>query len=310
MAGGFRFGGGKVSDSTFGPLRTILLAPSWLVIGVFLVLPVGTMLVYSFLTKEFRGGVIWEFTLAAYDQFFFDRGLFGDEPPKLEWTYITIFWRSIWQAGLATLLCLIIGFPTAYYIATRPPDTRSIWLFVVTIPYWVNLLIRTVSMKFLIRDGGPLNEWMLALGAISEPIAMINTDFAVQLGLFYSYLPFMVLPIYASVERYDFALSEAAADLYASRWTTLTQVVLPTVRPGIVAGCILVFVPSLGAFLAPDLLGGAKNFMIGSLIEEQFKGNAGNWPFGAAASMILLTLVLMVLMVYARQQAREERRKR
>jgi len=307
MAGGFKFGGGSASDGTFAPLRNILLAPSWLVIGFFLIIPVATMLVYSFLTKEFRGGVIWEFTLAAYDQFFFDRGLFGDEPPTLEWTYITIFARSIWQAGLATLLCLLIGFPTAYYIATRPANTRSIWLFIITIPYWVNLLIRTVSMKFLIRDTGPVNEWLMAAGVIAEPIQMINTNFAVQLGLFYSYLPFMVLPIYASVERYNFALSEAAADLYASRWTTLTQVVLPTVRPGIIAGCILVFVPSLGAFLAPDLLGGAKNFMIGSLIEEQFKGNAGNWPFGAAASMILLTMVLIVLLFYARQQAKDER---
>jgi len=307
MAGGFKFGGGSASDGTFAPLRNILLAPSWLVIGFFLIIPVATMLIYSFLTKEFRGGVIWEFTLAAYDQFFFDRGLFGDEPPKLEWTYITIFARSIWQAGLATLLCLLIGFPTAYYIATRPANTRSIWLFIITIPYWVNLLIRTVSMKFLIRDTGPVNEWLMAAGVIAEPIQMINTNFAVQLGLFYSYLPFMVLPIYASVERYNFALSEAAADLYASRWTTLTRVVLPTVRPGIIAGCILVFVPSLGAFLAPDLLGGAKNFMIGSLIEEQFKGNAGNWPFGAAASMILLTMVLIVLLFYARQQAKDER---
>lgn len=307
MAGGFKFGGGSPSDGTFAPLRNFLLAPSWLVIGFFLIIPVATMLVYSFLTKEFRGGVIWEFTLAAYDQFFFDRGLFGDEPATLEWTYITIFGRSIWQAGLATLLCLLIGFPTAYYIATRPANTRSIWLFIITVPYWVNLLIRTVSMKFLIRDTGPINEWLMAAGVISDPIQMINTNFAVQLGLFYSYLPFMVLPIYASVERYNFALSEAAADLYASRWTTLTQVVLPTVRPGIIAGCILVFVPSLGAFLAPDLLGGAKNFMIGSLIEEQFKGNAGNWPFGAAASMVLLTMVLIVLLFYARQQANEER---
>ena len=159
-------------------------------------------------------------------------------------------------------------------------------------------------MKFLIRDNGPLNEALLGLGAISKPLALINTDFAVQLGLFYSYLPFMVLPVYASVERYNFSLTEAAADLYASRFETLRLVLLPAVRPGIVAGCILVFVPSLGAFLAPDLLGGAKNFMIGSLIEEQFKGNAGNWPFGAAASMILLTMVLLVLMFYARNQAR------
>lgn len=282
-----------------------LMLPSWLVIGFFLLVPVGIMFVYSFLTKEFRGGVIWEFTLAAYDQFFFYRGLFGDEPPVIEWTYIVIFWRSIWQAGLATLFCLIIGFPTAWYIATRGGNYRAIWLFLITIPYWVNLLIRTISMKFLIRDSGPMNEFLLWIGFISEPLHLINTNIAVQLGLFYSYLPFMVLPIYASVERYDFSLSEAAADLYASKWTTLRHIILPNVTPGIIAGCILVFVPSLGAFLAPDLLGGAKNFMIGSLIEEQFKGNAGNWPFGAAASMILLSMVLIALTIYARQQSRK-----
>ena len=292
------------SGGTFDPLRKRLLLPAWLVIGFFLVLPVLMMLVYSFLTKEFRGGVIWEFSTAAYDQFFFDRGLFGDEPAKIEWTYIGIFWRSIVQAFIATVICLLVGFPTAYYIATRPPSSRSIWLFLVTVPYWVNLLIRTVSMKFLIRDNGPMNEWLMLIGVIDSPLHLINTNIAVQLGLFYSYLPFMVLPIYASVERFNFSLAEASADLYANRWVTLRRIILPSVKPGIIAGCILVFVPSLGAFLAPDLLGGAKNFMIGSLIEEQFKGNAGNWPFGAAASMILLSLVLLVLMFYARSQAR------
>ena len=143
--------------------------------------------------------MIWEFSLAAYDQFIFDRGLFGDEAPSLEWTYITIFLRSITQASAATILCLLIGFPTAYFIATRPAETRSIWLFLITVPYWVNLLIRTVSMKFLIRDNGPLSEALIGLGVISKPLAIVNTDLAVQLGLFYSYLPFMVLPIYASV---------------------------------------------------------------------------------------------------------------
>jgi len=294
----------KAKNGIYAGYGVPLILPSWLVIGFFLAVPIGIMLVYSFLTKEFRGGVIWEFSLAAYDQFFFYRGLFGDEPPVIEWTYVGIFWRSIWRAGLATLLCLIIGFPTAWFIATRGRSNRTVWLFLITVPYWVNLLIRTISMKFLIRDSGPLNEFLLWCGIVSEPIQMINTNFAVQLGLFYSYLPFMVLPIYASVERYETSLSEAAADLYASKWITLRCVILPTVRPGIIAGCILVFIPSLGAFLAPDLLGGAKNFMIGSLIEEQFKGNAGNWPFGAAVSMILLTMVLLVLTFYARQQDR------
>lgn len=293
---------GTTVSSTFAPVRAWLLLPSWLVIGFFLLLPMILMLVYSFLTKEFRGGVIWEFSLAAYDQFVFDRGLFGDEPPSIEWTYITIYLRSIIQALLATFFCLLIGLPTAWFVATRPAHTRSVWLFLITIPYWVNLLIRTVSMKFLIRDNGPFNEALLGLGLIDTPLQIVNTNLAVQMGLFYSYLPFMVLPIYASVERYNTSLSEAAADLYAGRWQILRTIILPVIKPGIIAGCILVFVPSLGAFLAPDLLGGAKSFMIGSLIEEQFKGNAGNWPFGAAASMILLSMVLLVLLFYARSQ--------
>jgi spermidine/putrescine transport system permease protein len=292
------------SDATYARIRRTLLAPTWAVIGIFLLLPVLLMVVYSFLTKEFRGGVEWDFTLAAYDQFFVTRGLFGDEPAQIEWTYINIFWRSIWQAGLATFLCLLIGFPTAWFIATRPEASRPVWLFLITIPYWVNLLIRTVSLRFILRDQGPMNDALIGLGVISQPLDILNTNLAVQLGLFYSYLPFMVLPIYAAVERYNFALSEAAADLGASRWRALIEVVLPVVRPGIVAGCILVFVPALGAFLAPDLLGGAKTFMIGSLIDEQFRGSQGNWPFGAAVSVILMTLVLIVLMFQARAAAR------
>ena len=282
-----------------------LLLPTWAVIGLFMVVPVAVMSLYSFLTREFRGGVDWTFTLAAYDQFFFDRGLFGDEPPRLEWAYISIFWRSIWQAAVATVLCLLVGFPTAWFIATRPARSRGVWLFLITVPYWVNLLIRTVSLRFLLRDSGPLNQALLGLGVIDAPLPVVNTNLAVQIGLFYSYLPFMVLPIYAAVERYDFALSEAAADLYASRWTALREVVLPMVKPGIVAGCLLVFVPSLGAFLAPDLLGGAKTFMIGSLIDEQIKGSQGNWPFGAAVAVILMTLVLIALLIYARAITRE-----
>jgi spermidine/putrescine transport system permease protein len=297
-------GGGTGYRGIVGPL----LLPTWVMVGVFMVIPVLFMAVYSFLTKEFRGGVIWDFTLAAYDQFFLSRGLFGDEPPRIEWTYISIFWRSIWQAALATLVCLIVGFPTAWFIATRPARSRAVWLFLITVPYWVNLLIRTVSLKFLIRDNGPLNESLMSIGLIDGPLPLVNTNLAVQLGLFYSYLPFMVLPIYAAVERYNFALSEAAADLYASRWVTLWEIVLPIVKPGIIAGCILVFVPSLGAFLAPDLLGGAKTFMIGSLIDEQFRGSQGNWPFGAAAAMILMTLVMIVLLAYARAQAKSEAR--
>ena len=220
------------------------------------------MAVYSFLKEEFRGVVAWDFTLTAYDQFCITRGLFGDEPPRLEWTYIDIFCRSLWQAALGTALCLLIGFPTAWYIATRPARNRGVWLFLITIPYWVNLLIRTVSLKFLIRDNGPLNESLMAMGLIDGPLPLVNTNLAVQLGLFFSFLPFLVLRIYAAVARYNFALSEAAPDLYANRWTTLRRIVLPVVRPGSIGGCILVFISALGAFLAPEPLGEAKTFMI------------------------------------------------
>ena len=285
--------------STFQKERNRLLLPAWFVLVVLIVMPGLIMLVYSFLTKEFRGGVIWDFSLAAYDQFFFYRGLFGDEPPIIEWTYINIFWRSTYQALIATLISFLIGFPTAYFIATRPEKYRGILLFLITIPYWVNLLIRTVSMKFLLRDHGPMNDFLIYVGLIDSPLQIINTNLAVQIGLFYSYLPFMVLPIYAAAERYNMTLSEAAADLYATKWTTLRKVVFPAIRPGVLAGMTLVFIPSLGSFLAPDLLGGAKTFMIGSLIEEQFRGSAGNWPFGAAASMILLTPILLILIVKA-----------
>ena len=300
-----RIQGAASSAANYSGIVRQLLFPTWAVIGILLLQPVLLMVVYSFLTKEFRGGVEWTFTLAAYDQFFLTRGLFGDEPPKIEWTYIEIFWRSIWQAALATLACLLIGFPTAWFIATRPARSRTMWLFLITIPYWVNLLIRTVSLRFILRDNGPLNEALLAIGIISEPLPILNSNLAVQIGLFYSYLPFMVLPIYAAVERFDFALAEAAADLYANRWQALMQIVLPVVRPGIVAGSILVFIPALGAFLAPDLLGGAKNFMIGSLIDEQFRGSQGNWPFGAAVAVVLMTLVLIVLLVQARAATRQ-----
>jgi spermidine/putrescine transport system permease protein len=293
-----------VAADTYAKQRPWLLLPSWVILTIFIVMPLTIMAVYSFLTKEFRGGVVWQFSWAAYDQFFFDRGLFGDEPASIEWTYLNIYWRSVWQAGTATVLSLVLGFPTAYFIATRSAKSRAMWVFLITIPYWVNLLIRTVSMKFLLRENGPLNDFLMMLQVIDQPLHIINTALAVQLGLFYSYLPFMVLPIYASIERYNFTLSEAAADLYASKLATLWRIVLPAVKPGVIAGCILVFVPSLGAFLAPDLLGGAKNFMIGSLIEEQFKGSAGNWPFGAAASIVLLTMVLLVLMAFSWRRAK------
>ena len=194
----------------------------------------------------------------------------------------------------------------AAFIATRPAHTRNIWLFAVTVPYWVNLLIRTVAMLFIIRDQGPVNAGLIGLGIIDEPVRLAYSNFAIGLGLFYSYLPFMVLPIYAAIERMDFSLVEAAHDLYAKRFQTLIHVIIPTIKPGIIAGCLLVFIPSLGAFIAPDILGGGKSLMIGNLIALQFQGSR-NWPFGAAVAVILLTLVLIVLMYFAHRSSKEAR---
>ncbi len=278
-------------------LRYLLVSPAMLAIFVFLLLPIGIVATYSFLQPGTYGGVEWDFSTDAYQQFLFEEDFLTEE---LQFTsaYLEIFGRSFSQAFTAMILCFAIGFPTAYFIATRPARTQSLWLFAVTIPYWVNLLIRTVSMLFIIRDQGPINELLLSLGWIDEPLKMAYTPFAVALGLFYSYLPFMVLPIYTALSRFDMALLTAAHDLYASKWAALREVLIPNVKHGIAAGCLLVFIPSIGAFIAPDMLGGGKQLMIGNLIALQFQGSR-NWPFGAATSMILLTFVLIVLIGFA-----------
>ncbi len=281
--------------------RLLLLSPTLAMIGFFLLLPVALMAVYSFLSPGTYGGVEWPLSFDAYIQFFFERDFLTDEL-VFHTSYLSIYFRSFVQALAATVICLLIGFPTAYFIATRPPATRSAWVLLVTVPYWVNLLIRTVSMLFVIRDEGPLNGALTAVGIVDAPLRIAYTDFAIALGLVYSYLPFMVLPIYAAIERFDFSLMEAACDLYAGRWTILRRIILPTVKPGVVAGCLLVFIPSLGAYIAPDLLGGGKNLMIGNLVALQFQGSR-NWPFGAAAAVLLLSVVLVALTVLARRRA-------
>ncbi len=278
-------------------LRYLLVSPAMLVIFIFLFLPIGIVATYSFLQPGTYGGVEWKFSTDAYQQFLFEED-FLTEQLQFSTAYLEIFARSFGQATVAMILCLVIGFPTAYFIATRPARTQSLWLFAVTIPYWVNLLIRTVSMLFIIRDQGPINEFLLSMGWIDSPLKMAYTPFAVALGLFYSYLPFMVLPLYTALSRFDMALLTAAHDLYASKWAALREILIPNVKHGITAGCLLVFIPSIGAFIAPDMLGGGKQLMIGNLIALQFQGSR-NWPFGAAASMILLTFVLIVLIVFS-----------
>ncbi len=284
----------------------ILLSPAFALIGAFGLVPLCLILVYSFLVPGTYGGVVWEFSLDAYIQFLFERDIF-DGTLAFNASYLQIGARSVILAGLAVVGCLLIGFPTAYFIATRPPGLRNILIFLVTVPFWTNLLVRTFSMMLILRDQGPLNSVLMEIGITAQPLSLLYTDFAIGLGLLYSFLPFMVLPIYASLERIDFRLVEAAYDLYANRWKVLQRILIPLSLPGIAGGCFLVFIPSLSSFLAPDLLGGGKHLMIGNLIAQQF-GTARNWPFGAAAAMILLSLVLIALMIYARQTARRERK--
>ncbi|EKF60764.1 binding-protein-dependent transporters inner membrane component, partial [Agrobacterium albertimagni AOL15] len=202
-----------------------------------------------------------------------------------------------------TLFTLILGFPTAYFIATRPARTREIWVFLITIPFWTNLLIRTFAMQQVIRNEGILNNVLIWLGIIDTPLQIIYTDTATLLGMTYVYLPLMVLPLYASIEKLDFRLVEAGYDLYANRLQVLWRIVIPLVKPGLIAGSILVFIPSLGAYVIPRVLGGGKNLMLGNLIELQF-GAGRNWPLGAAMSITLMALVMIALLFYVRNAAK------
>ena len=265
--------------------------------------PLLIMVVFSFLTSGDYGGVKWEWSTEAWFQVAFYRDIF-DDTVSIADAHLSILWRSVRLSFLTTLTAFVLGFPTAYFIATRPPETRNIWLFLVTIPFWTNLLIRTFAILEIIRNQGVVNSFLLMLGVIDQPLDMLYTDIAILLGMTYVYIPLMILPIYASMERFDFKLVEAAYDLYASRWKVMKRVILPLVKPGVVAGSILVFIPSLGAYVTPRVLGGGKNLMLGNLIELQF-GQGRNWPLGAALSLTLLAIVMIALIVYVRSAQKQ-----
>jgi len=287
-------------------MRWGLLAPALVVIGIFGLAPLSIALVYSFLEPGTYGGVTWAFSPEAYVQFLFQRDIF-DDTLGFNGAYLRIFGRSFGLALITMVGTLVLGFPVAYFIAARPEQQRNLWLFAVTLPFWTNLLIRTYSMMLIVRDEGFLNGALIWAGVINRPLSIIYTDGAVLLGLVYSYLPFMILPIYASLEKFDFRLLEAAHDLYASRVQMMRHVVLPLTRPGIVAGCALVLIPALGAYITPELLGGGKKLMIGNMIALQF-GSGRNWPFGSAAALILMSIVLIALLVSLRSGAKPEAR--
>jgi spermidine/putrescine transport system permease protein len=284
--------------------RTLaLIAPTVLVIGIFMLIPMFIALAYSFMTANPYGGVRPPTTFDAYVQFLFQRDF--DDNLVFSWAYVFIILRSFYLAVATTVICLVLGLPVAWYIVCQTAERRRILLFFITLPFWVNTLIRTYCWILVLRDEGLVNNFLRHLGLITEPLPLLYNDGAILLGLVYTFLPFMVLPIYSTLERIDPRLIEAAYDLYADRWAVFKRVVWPLARPGAIAGTILVFAPALGSFLAPDLLGGGKKLLIGSLIQMQFTSSR-NWPFGAALSTVITVVVLLVLTVQARRGAPRE----
>lgn len=268
-------------------LRVLLLAgPGAVWLLLFFLVPLAIVLAYSFARRGAYGTIAWSFTLENYVRFF-------------DWLYIRVFLVSVWLALLTTIICLVIGYPFAYVIARSSRRWRNVLLVLVLIPFWSNFLVRTYAIMLLLRADGLINSALQWLGLIDRPLTMLFTPFAVVLGLVYGYLPFMILPIYASIEKFDFTLAEAAQDLGANAWQVFWRVLLPLTSPGVLAGSILVFIPSVGAFVTPDLLGGGKVVMIANLINQQFL-TVRHWPFGSAISFVLMAVILAATMLYFR----------
>ncbi len=257
----------------------LLLAPTVLWMGLFFFLPLLVVFVISFMMRGTYGGIEWTLTLANY----------GNLADPL---YLMVYLRSFLLALATTALCLLFGFPLAYWIARAPARWQPVWLVLVMIPFWTNFLVRTYAWIFILRTEGLMNTVLLHLGLVAEPIEILYTNTAVLIGLVYGYLPFMVLPLYAAMERLDRSLVEAAADLYAPGWSRFRRVILPLTKPGVIAGCLLVFVPAVGAFITPDLLGGARTMMVGTLIQHEYLV-VRDWPFGSAVSFVLMAVVLL-----------------
>jgi spermidine/putrescine transport system permease protein len=281
-----------------------LIAPAFLVIGIFMVLPLFIAVVYSFLTANPYGGVSMPPTFAAYIQFLFRRDF--DDNLIFSWSYVFIIARSFYLAALTTFACLLLGLPVAWYIVCQRARRRRILLLLVTLPFWINTLIRTYCWVLILRDEGLANGALKGVGLISQPLPLLYNDGSILLGLIYTFLPFMVLPIYSTLERIDPRLIEAGYDLYANRVAVFQRIVWPLAKPGALAGATLVFAPALGSFLAPDLLGGGKKLLIGSLVQMQFTSSR-NWPFGAALSVVVTIAILAVFVIRARKLPAEVR---
>lgn len=264
--------------------------PALLTLAALFLAPLGVIAVYSLLTRGAYGGVELPWTLENYARLW--------DP-----LYAAILWRSVWIAAVSTALCVLLGFPLALFISRSGPR-KNLYLLLVILPFWSSFLIRTYAWMFLLRDTGLVNTLLLAFGWIRQPLPLLYNDAAVILGLVYGFLPFMVLPLYATLERMDKTLLEAAADLGARPLDALFRITLPLSLPGIRAGAVLVFIPCLGAYLTPDLLGGGKSVMVGNLVQNQFT-TARDWPFGSAVSLTLMAMVMLLLMVAARSKGED-----
>ena len=271
-------------------LRNAFLAPAWVVFTLLFFAPLAVIAAYSLATRGTYGGVGAPASLESWVRL--------ADP-----LYLVILLRSFALAGVATFICLLLGFPLALFIA-RAGARRNLYLQLVIVPFWTSFLVRTYAWMFLLRETGLINSALMALGLTREPLPLLYNNGAVILGLVYGYLPFMVLPLYATLERMDRALLEAAADLGARSWSALWRVVIPLSAPGIRAGSVLVFIPCLGAYLTPDLMGGGKTIMIGNLVQNQFT-TARDWPFGSALSLALMVIVMVLLMALVRRGGEE-----
>lgn len=261
----------------------LLLAPATVWLLFLIVAPLAIVVVVSLATRGPYGKTIYDFTPANFLRAF--------DP-----LYLRAYWRTAWIAATTTLLCAVVSYPVAYYLALRAPERWKRTLLVLTvIPFWTSFLIRTYAWILLLRSEGVVNSTLMSAGLIGAPLKLLYSDFAVLIGQVYGELPFMILPIYVALDRLDVRLIEAARDLGANRFWTFVKVTLPLSRPGLIAGIVLVFIPSLGAFITPDLLGGAKSVMIGNLIQNQFAQL--NQPFGSALSLILTAAVLLLLAI-------------
>lgn len=264
---------------------TALVSPALLWWAGLLVLPVGLVLAYSFFQRGTYGGVVYDWTFENYRRAF--------DP-----LYLNVLWFSLRVAVEATLISLAVGYPVALFVATRPPRWRTVLLVIIILPFWTSLLIRTYAWIVILNDQGLVNRVLRGSGLVDEPVRLLYNEFAIVLGMVSTYLPLMVLPIYAALERLGPDLMEASADLGANAWKRLWTVLVPLTMPGIAAGCIFVFVPTLGNFIIPDLLGGGRRQMVGNLIQGQFL-KARDWPFGATLAVSLIAMLLVLVLVQA-----------